>query len=420
MPFIMLLISFIYSAIFYFIDSKVIERDLLLESFVFFIIWILFFVYFKTVHLLPQKEKEEEEYIKPGLWEVLRNKFWEYDFEDKLTIISYYTWLSMFYLGFYFFVRHFEVDFTYLILWINAITLILAFIFINKDFSYNALKINSNLFSIYYLFWYFWIFSWKQETFNIFDYISILILILSFIFLLYQSGKLNIQNKIDKVLVFYFILYIFSTLIFIFYTSLSIASVLFLISATSIVFYFILFELLSNFKFLASYSLWFRIIGVLFIYLWVIIWNYILYSTWNYLIISILVIASIILFNIHKNYQNFISFLLFITNILTVLFYILVQFLEIWSIDFLLSVLLISFVIVGQTYFIDYKYKEDYYIMHSTAYILNFIFVLYFFYKNGFEFLDLWIILLLNSILLLLSYKKLSALNNKFKSYANN
>lgn len=400
----MLLISSVYSALFYFLDSKVGQRDLLLESFIFFVLWVLFFIYFKTIHLLPEKEVEE----KASLIERLKIAILNSDLDKKMTVFSYYIGISTFYAALYFFSKHFEFDFAYLILSVNLISFIIAILFLQKDFSYKILKVNSNIFSLYYLYNYIFFTKTWDNLFWLEDYLSILILFLSFVFLLYQSGKFDINNKVDKVLVFYFVIYIFSTLIFIFNEFLPWNSLLFLSTLTCLMFYFVLFEFLSNIKYIDHYSLWFRIMSILFLYLWIILWNISLYLYSTNLIIIVLIIISTILYFIHHKYQNYISFLLSFINILTILFYFLKQNVEIWSIEFLLFVIILCLSIVLSTFKLKLKFKYDLYFMHIMAYALNFSAVSYFFFKNGFDFLNLWIILLINSVLFFMSFKRLS------------
>jgi len=415
MSYLMLFVSILYSVIFYLFDSKVGWRDLILESFIFFIIGFLFFIYFQTAHLMPKKQEEQiefelEEEEEVSFFEKIKEKFSEEQIQETISSLSYHIWLSTFYLALFFFSRHFWIEFTYFLLFINSITFLISAIYINRKFSYKILKINSNVLSIYYAFQYILVSTWADITFGIINYTSIFILFTSFIFLLYQSWKLEIDSKQDRVLSFYFIFFIYWTLIFIFYQFLPLQSLYLSITITSIFFYFILFDFLSNIKLIKHYSIWFRILSILFLYFWMLIWNIALFSEFHLLLPFLLFLISIILYSIHFRFQNYLSFWLSFINLFTILFYFFAQKFDIYGIEFLMFVLFLSFLLIIVSIFFNFRYKTDIIFMHIMAYIINLLAVWYFFFNNGFDFFDLWVILFINSIFFFLSYKRISRL----------
>ena len=116
---------------------------------------------------------------------------------------------------------------------------------------------------------------------------------------------------------------------------------------------------------------------------------------------------------IHRHYQNYISFSISFWVLFFLFSY---SFFEVFYTgeqkNFLLIInfFLVSFSMLLYTYFFKLKYLYDYFFVHIFAYIVNLFWVFSFLYFVGFDILYLWVILLLESIFVFLSYYKLNSL----------
>jgi hypothetical protein len=135
------------------------------------------------------------------------------------------------------------------------------------------------------------------------------------------------------------------------------------------------------------------------------------------LIIIILIYSVFFNYYIHKKFQNYISLFFSVLTFIFLLNYFLIKNLSLFWWDLIKTQLIlnftISFFLVIFTYLYKQKYIFDYFFLHICAYLVNFMSIIYYFIYWDFEILNLWIILLLDSILIFLSYFKLKKIGKE-------
>jgi hypothetical protein len=131
----------------------------------------------------------------------------------------------------------------------------------------------------------------------------------------------------------------------------------------------------------------------------------------SFLIIWILLYLIFFNLKIHKEYQNYISLFFSLFSVIFLLNFILYKNILLfwWNIANLGLILnfSISYFIVIFTYIYEQEYSFDYFFLHICAYLVNILWISYYLYFWNIEILNIWIILLLDSILIFLSYFKL-------------
>lgn len=381
-----------------------ISWNILIESIVFFIVWFFFFIWFSSYEI--NKSKKIYSFNILEIKKSINNFFKRY---------LYYFWFILSYSSIYFILKSFWfTDISIFILIVNLIVLFLFFL-TNKFFLFrDYIKVNTILFSLYYLVYYiYYLIYWFLDIVFI-DFINSSFILLFFILNFYNDRKLSLTNKSDKSLVFYFFSYVFIS--FTYYLSTFIWN----ISFTIVVFWALLsifiYNFVSKIDFFKNNIILLRIISFLFLYISIIIW--VIYSIKNglNLVFFIILVYSIVFnFKTHYSFQNYISFFfsLFIFSFLIYYFY----FRYLYSFDdgfiFLVLSLWLSLEFVVLTYFYKLKYFYDNYFIHIFSYIINLVSLIYFFIKFEFDFFWMWIILLIESIFVFLSYYKLKKIDKK-------
>ena len=176
---------------------------------------------------------------------------------------------------------------------------------------------------------------------------------------------------------------------------------------SSILFYFIVkMDFFKNNKKILK-SIW-----LIFLYISSLAWIvYLFKNEINYFVLLILLYSTAFNFKIHLKYQNYISLFFTVLPGVFIIYYLYFQYFYVWyqkEETFITFSLFISLMFVLFTYFKTLKYSFDYYFFHIIWYLINIISIVYFFYVNGFDIFNFWVILLFDSFYVFLSVYKLN------------
>lgn len=375
--------------------------NLLIETTVFLLIAIFLFLWFTS---FEKKEKKESK-----LDLSILSKWIEKFFKQYL----YYIWFLLFYLSIYFILKSYNFDnFSVFILFVNIIIFVLFFsskkFFVFRDF----IKSNTILFSLYYIFFYLYSIFSNQKNFAFLDFINWFLIFSFFLLNFYNDRKILQADKSDKSLVFYFFIYNFLFLSYyfinIFWNSLFWVVVVWAFLSLFIYFYIVKLPFFkNNIVLLRSVSFIFLYISTIF---WVI---YTIKNGVDLFVIMILLYSIIFNFKVHYRFENYISLLISLLSFVFLIYYFYFNYLSDFDDGFLFLVisLWISIEMVVLTYFYRFKYFFDNHFIHSVAYLINIISLIYYFVKFEFDFFIMWIILLFESIFVFLSFYKLRQTN---------
>ena len=383
----------------YFFDSFF--WNIAIESSIFLVLSLFFLYFFSRFR---------------GIWSKSLNVSWSdvswvsrVFFKDYL----YYIWFLFFYTSIYLIFKNFDVvNFSFFVLFINIVILSLFLVtnkfFIFKDF----IKINTILFSLAYIFSYAYIFFTGNNFFSFVDLLNS-IFILTFFILSISSEKYILKTSgSDKGLLVY--LCIYSFLFISFYLSYIFESISLIFSLTGFLFFLLIFSVLVKIHFFQNSRKLLKYLGLIFLYISSLFGM--MYTMKNGInILVFLIIAYGIAFNVdvHNRFQNYISLCFAFLGSFFLIYFIFFKFLYIGdykNIIFLGLFLLLSFSLLIYTYLRPLKNMYDYYFFHAFSYFINLFCVITFFFLNDFNILHLWIILLLESIFIFLSYYKLNSL----------
>lgn len=397
-------LSIFDSIIFSSSDTIVIQSlfwNLMFEVIIFFIIWIFLFFYF-WVFEKKQKEvnlnKHNEKQIKFSITKIIKN-------------FSYYIWFILFYVSLYLITSSFDfINFSVFIFIINIVIYILFFVSKFSNISKDFLRINSIIFSIFYIVNYIYILISDINYFHLVDFINSFLILLIFPTLLYYDRKIQKKDYFDTTVLIHFSFYIFIFFLFYFYFYLLHQNLIFWISFVSTFFWILWFEILPKMNFLKKDKITLRYIWIFFTYIWILFW--IVYLIFDYSLVILLILLLQTFYNlfIHKKYTNYVSLFLWIMLLFYVFYYTILHFniIDYRSTNFLILGLFLSFFWIILTYIIKTKHIFDYYIIHLFCHILNIITLIIFFMFNNFELINIWILLLLESVYFFLSYIKLN------------
>jgi len=402
--------------------------NLIIESILFIVLWVSFYMYFSDFSFKKERKLD--------LWDKnieikessskLHNKY----FLDKKKITSfllsffrkylYYIWFILFYLSIFIIFKSFDISsFSYVVLFINILVLLAFFLtgkfFIFRDF----IKINTIIFSIYYVFIYLFNFVTQNLGFFVLDIINSIFILIFFILTFYNDKNILKKKQIDNSLLFYFFLYVFLFLIYI--VRVFISKQYFALNLLSIIFYSSLFLnifmyfYLSKVEFFKENKVFIRVISFLFWYIASIFaMIYFINYSLDFKILGCLIYLIVFNFFVHKKFENYISF--FISNVLTS-FIIYFLYYKVFYIGddgliFIILSLFISLEAILLTYFYKFKYSFDYYFFHVYSYIVNIVSIIIYLILFKIDLFTLWIIFFIESIYIFLSYYRLKQIKN--------
>jgi hypothetical protein len=402
--------------------------NLIIEAIGFFILGMSFFIYFsdfslkRKIYLWNKNIK-----IKEGKSNLSKKYFL-----NRKRIISflssffkkylYYIWFISFYLSTFIIFKSFDIsNFSYVIMFINILVLIAFFLtgkfFIFRDF----IKVNTIIFSIYYVFFYLYHFATQNLWFFTIDIMNSIFILILFLLTFYDNK--NNKKEIDNPLLFYFFLYIFLFLSYIVWVLISKYS--FQINISLIIFYSSLFLNIFMYFYLSRVRLFkenkvlIRVISFLFWYVASIFAVMYLIEYWlNFKILSFLVYLIFFYFFIHNKFENYISFLFsnLLVTFIIYFWYLYMYYIEDDGLIFIILSIFMSLETIIFTYFYKFKYDSDYYFLHIYSYFVNIISIVIYLILFKIDLFVLWIIFFIESIYIFLSYYRLKQIKNKINS----
>lgn len=400
--YLLLWISFLYSLIFYSLGRTI-------ETIIFFVVWMLFFVYFFSIKITHQKEEKGETIVHISI-----RALW--NFLDRF---SFYFGSILFYLSLYFLWRYFSIHFSYIIFGVSFFITSSFFLSHKSSFVYDLFKTNTNLFSLIYMILYSYIIIENNNFFMLIDFINSISIIAAFVVLMYYNKAKN--KKLDSVVLVYFFVYLFAVLLFYAYIYILQRNLLYWLSFLSLGYWWILFLWLPSVKLFQKKSYLLRLIWILFIYLGNVLSIIYLVTYWfNYSLCALLLLSIGFNYYTHTLYRNYISFLLSVFTLIFLIYYFLIHFGIITSyksLAVLITSIIISIALVTCTYIIKLKLKYDYYLIHCLSYTINIISTLLYLLTNPFNSVTIWVIFLIDSIYFYLSYFKLKQFNTKTQKW---
>ncbi len=402
---------------FFWWELSSITGNLMIESLSFIALAFYLFFSFSNISFFRRKQKETKEL------QLSQKLFQDFNILSFLKEYIYYLGFIFFYSSIYLILKSFWItEFNYLILFLNCIIGILFFLTHKAELFRDFIKINTILFSLYYIWLYMFSFISWWDSLNGIDAINTLFIFSSFVITLYSDSKILKKSESDSPLILYFFLYSF--IVFSFYwkrflewVHIDFIQIFIYVGAFFNIF---IYFFLQKVHFFAHSQYLLRALSFLFIYISMFFWMIYLYSHIESLgfigiiIIGILIYGMIFNYSVHLKYQNYVSFFFSVWSFIFLLYFILIKYFSfssgnIFKAELVLS-LTLSFFFVIISYMYSQKYLYDNYFLHFCAYLVNFLWIIYYFYNSDFRILDFGIILLLDSILIFLSYFKLKKL----------
>lgn len=387
--------------------------NLIIETVFFILVWIMFFLYFS-----PSVKKEEK---KVSIKNELLIKYSQINFKEIfmkfLNKFSYYIGFILFYISLYFVSLWLEIKFLNFILILNILVILWFFLSKFNDFARIFLRINSIIFSFLYIFLYLYIFFTNNNFFSIVELFNSILIIFSFLILLYFNKKNILKNKYDNIILTHFIIYLF--FVFLFYTNYYLfeSDLFFSLIIQSSIFWVLLFEFLPKNKYLINNKLILKYIWILFSYLSTVLSFIFILIDFNKIVFLLLIFYIFYNYYIHFKYVNYISFFLFIFGLYFIIVYSLNYFFGILynTLIFLIFSIAFSYFLILFTYLKNFKILFDIYFLHFFSYFINIISILVFIFTNfsNLTFTYIGFLLFFESLYFFISYNRLY--NNDLK-----
>ncbi len=382
--------------------------NLLYEVIIFLFLWLILFFSFSKKDLESETGLDERPVSDSEKVQIFTFK----NFVKVLKKFSYYVWFILFYLSFYLISLSFPiVSFSVFIFVVNIVIYILFFASKYNSVVRDFLRINSIIFSLFYLISYFYIITLDNNYFHLVDFINSFLILLIFPTILYFDKKISKKENFDSSLIVHFSAYIFWVFLFYFYFYIFHQNLVFWVSFISTFFGIIWFEILPKLEILKKSKIVLRYIWIIFSYIWILFWIiYLSFFDFSLIIFLILLLQSVYNAFIHRKYVNYISLFIWIFLLIYLFYYAIIYFniIDYRSLGFLVLGFIISFLIIILTYAVKLKMFFSYYVIHFFSYLINIITIIIFFIFNNFDVLYIWILLLLESIYFFLSYYKLN------------
>lgn len=337
----------------------------------------------------------------------------------KQAFVSFIQW-NLYYIGFIFLYTalYFIIgplvgyDFWYFIFILSFLILVLFFVSEKFSLFRDLIKINTILFSLYYIISYVVIFVTGNNFFSLLDLLN-QIFILAFFILNIYNDKTLLKNKVnDNTLIAYASVYLLLFLVF--YISKIWIGVWFSMSLIAAFLSIILKNFITQVKFFSGNEFILKVLSIIFWYIAllcaIMYFMYYWFSIIVFLIGVYFIIDNIV---IHNNYQNYSSLFCALTWIIFFYFYLYFNFLQAYEIDgyiFLLYGYMLYFWAIILWYIQKFYYDYDYYFIYSFFYLASTISMLYFLFSFRFELFDFWVMLLLQSIITFMVYYQFNRL----------
>lgn len=407
MAFLLLLISVLFVIIFSFFSASQNSLESLIwfqgNSFfplIFWGLWCFWFLYFFCM----RGAWEEKERSSIDLVQARKALFWF--LKRNLYFIAF--WLL--YFGLYFILwPSLAYDFWYFILIVSMLILFAFFLSERFILFRDLIKINTLLFSLYYIFWYIYILITWDNYFSAIDLLNQILIVIFFILNIYYDTSLLQEKIYDAVLVWYAISYTFLFLVF--YSSQ--ANIWVLTGAIYIWFWAsLLLRNIVHLSFFRSNKAIIKVFSILMGYLSLLSvmlyfaiedFQFIMWGIMTYLIFDTLIT--------HIKYQNYLSFIIWCFGLLFFYFYFYFNILnnyEIGGYIFMTYSYFLYFFAILLWYIQRFPYSRDIIFLYTIFYLSSLLGIAYSLFTFSFELFDFWVMLLLQSILTFMVYYKIN------------
>lgn len=328
---------------------------------------------------------------------------------------SYYIGFIFFYVSLFIIFKQLNISFVYIIFFINIFIFLLFFItnkfFISRDF----IKINTILFSLYYIFFYIINISSWIESFIFIDFINSICIVIFFLLSLYSDKMVLKKDFSDTGITLYFFIYLFFLLSF--YISSLFQNITNIVSIVGFLFFLILFFFIPKISLFYKNKVPIRITALFLNYISLIFGIVsLIFQEFDFFMFFIVFVSSLFNVFIHFRYTNSISFILWTIGSIFIVFQAFFEWYYMWiqdNIDFIVFWFFIAYILIILLYRAILKNIYDYYILNIHVYLVLIYSSIYFFFKNWFDIFHFWIILLCMSVWIFLSYNKINSLKIK-------
>ncbi len=429
MKYLVFLICFAFGSLFHFLYTRSIGKDFFFrsigwelpfswafwnflgETILFCIGGILLFFLFSDI----SKEKDEFGFKKTNfepksIIDGLKKFFSKY---------IYFVWFLLFYSAIYLILDYFWVDFHYFVLLVNIFVGVLFFLndkfFIFRD----LIKVSTILSSLYFIGFYIFTFSQNTVIYTWIDFVNSILILWYFILNIYFDKKYLKKHESDTGLSIYFFLYLY--LFVSFYLFLTLKTLSFIFSLTGLLFTFLLFYYIPLFTLFRKNTIPLRFLSLFTSYTSLLFsLYYLLFEGFSLIIVCIILLLCGFNLYVHFRFQNYISFILSLLGLSTV-FYVLYFEYFFTAFDGYKSLFVATYILTAVyilfSYFKKFFHIIDYIILYICCYIANIYGLVYYFFAGEFDILTFWIMLLLESIVIFMSYYKVNSLLPKDEEY---
>jgi len=377
--------------------------NLIYEIVFFLLVSIFFYIYFSSV---DTKKKEPNFLVKMCTLENIKI-FWK--------SFSYYIGFILFYISLYLITTGIGIHFQVFMLLINLLVLLFYFLSRFSEISRKFLRINSILFSAFYIYSYFYILFTGENTFSWIDFLNGFFLLWIFPLLIFYDKKILKKEIFDPILVLHMTMYFFSWSIFYAYHYILHENLIFWMSVESSILgilYFYLFPQVSIFQksgsvfsslgfCLMQVGIFFWVIFQFFQFSWIILWVFCLQ----------LLINTLVYWKQKTVFSLFCS--IFITLYLFITLFLKYFSLEYTSTFFSLVLLWGALFFVLIPYIFTHIPKREVQILYIFSHIINLGWFFLFLFYNATSIVFLGMLLLWESLFFFLSSYKLSLLSKK-------
>ncbi len=442
MNILLCLISFIFSFIFFiFHRLSVWERflwwhqtqihnftsiswNLIIESVIFWILGVILALYFSWLNFLKIKSEKPIAYSDKDSndWEnIKRNVFSNMSVKSFFKEYVYYIGFIFFYFSVYLFLKSLWIHtLSYFILFLNIVIAIFFFLTNKSHIFKDFIRVNTILFSLYYIGLYFCIIFLDLFSLGMIDIVNTIFILSFFVITLYFDIRPWQDRQSDSPMVSYF--FVYSFIVFSFYLKIFLdwlwIHFIHVFTCIWVVFNIWIYFFLLQLQFFQNSLYILRWLSFIFLYISMISSALFLYTNfsnfWIYEMICCLVLIYGIIFHIfaHLQFQNYISLSFSLSSSVFLSLYLSVMinnhflFIDMPKLITIIC-LSISFFLVTLTYVYRQKFTFDFYFIHVYWYVLIISGIIYFFYYWQRSMLDISIILLLGSIFIFMSSYKL-------------
>gem|GEM_PF-1191755 len=335
--------------------------NLIYEIVFFLLVSIFFYIYFSSV---DNKKKEPNFLVKLCTIENIKT------FSKSF---SYYIGFILFYISLYLITTGIGIHFQIFMLLVNLVVLVFYFASKFSEISRKFLRINSILFSTFYVCSYFYILFTGLNTFSWIDFMNGFFLLGIFPLLLFYDKKILKKETFDPILVIHMTMYFFSWSIFYAYHYIFHENLIFWMSVGSSMLGILYFYIIPKIRIFKKSSLIFSSIGFYLMQIGILFGVIFQMSEFSWTILGVFCLQLLI--NTLVYIKNKTSFSLF-CGIFIALYLVITLFLRYFSLEYtstMFSLVLLcgAFLFVMIPYIFSHIRKREVQILYIFAHICN-------------------------------------------------